>query len=443
MNVNKIGVYSQPAARKNDKQNAQPVAFKGARMQALKYALNINKTYDTAMFKSRVSAIFNMKPNEIEAFTKGSKKHKMKLLYRLSDKYNAVTYNNQELNSEKTKALVFDIYNKIKYPNNSHLKLIDETNYSFEQLNKIFDITEKDPKKLELADNLLFVYPYTNSKIQLPFETLQEFLTTKSSKKIARNFEEYKPYIILNVNDKNIVKNLEEQIAKGYNRETYFKKLNVVRLFADKGVINDINPDLIEANYKPEGIQLLKNLNRIYSGDYNFNTADYQNKIARAASIMDIYNSTTPQNFAIRNKVFDFVKSHVDINQKFAKAPLDTVEKIFKKIDAEPETRKFVEATVGEKSSFESIAQIDDALTNADLAKLNSRIDLVQYALLNRINLVEFSKKDFNAVDKQIKASKIKEKREMDKAFYSQDPFIMDMHRLKDKIKRFFERYAK
>ncbi len=441
MNINKINTLVPVYTQKNDNNNRQSIAFKGARTNALKYALNLKKDCDTALFRNRIAAVFNMKNSEITPLTKGFKKHKMKLLYRLTDKYNADIYNNTELNPQKAKTIVFNIYNKVKYPNNTHINLIDDTNYSLEQLDKIFDITEKEPKKLSLVDNLLSVYPYKTSFVQLPFETMEEFLTTKSSKKIAENFENYKPYISLNAGDKNIVKNLEQEIEKGYNKNLYVKKLNIAELYRTQGVLNDINPDLIEVNYKPEGVELLKSLNKVYSTDYSFKTKNYRNQFDMAATIMNIYNSTTAQNLKARSKVFEFVQSHVDINKKFEKAPLDTVERIFQKIDADQEAKKLIHTTVGKESDFASIEQIDNVLTNADLKKLNSRPDLVRYALLNRKNLVEFSKEDFQNVDKHIELSKQREKRELEKSFYSPNPFIMDLHNLKVKIKNFFERF--
>ena len=89
---------------------------------------------------------------------------------------------------------------------------------------------------------------------------------------------------------------------------------------------------------------------------------------------------------------------------------------------------------------FDSVTQIDDALSNADLKKLNSRLDLVAYALNNRENLAEFSRKDFKTIDKQIKLAQIEEKKQQEKLFFSPNPIITDLHVLKMKIKRFIQK---
>lgn len=436
MNINKIqsvSVYSN----KNNKQNPNSISFKGARTEVLKYALNINKTYEPNMFTTQVAAFLDMPKREIIPFTEKLKKHKMNLLYKLSDKFNRDTYFNANLNTEKNKNLVFDIYNKIKYPQDTHTKLIDSTNYSFEQLNKIFDITEKDPKKLKLADNLLSTYTSTSPISDLKFNTLEEFLTTPSASKISSQYDDFKPYIELNASNKDIVKNLEAEIQKGYNKNTYIQKLNIEKLTSQQNLCRIINPDLIEANYKQEGVDLLKNLNKAYAGESDI---EYSAKESAASAIMDIYNSTTKENFKTRSSILKFIQTRFEINKKLENAPLETVNKIFQKIDSDKEAQKFVDATVNKKTLFESISQIEDTLSNANLKKLNKRLDLTEYALIKRENLAEFSQKDFKTVDKQIKIAQKEEKMQMDRLFYSPNPIITDLHILKMKINGFIDK---
>ena len=155
---------------------------------------------------------------------------------------------------------------------------------------------------------------------------------------------------------------------------------------------------------------------------------------------MDIYNSTTKENFKTRSSILKFIQTRFEINKKLENAPLETVNKIFHKIDSDKEAQKFVDATVNKKTLFESISQIEDTLSNANLKKLNKRLDLTEYALIKRENLAEFSQKDFKTVDKQIKIAQKEEKMQMDRLFYSPNPIITDLHILKMKINGFIDK---
>ena len=437
MNINKINFQTTGNHSKANSKKTADVSFKGLKTDIFKYAINPNRTNNADFFVPQVAAFLNVRKRDIIPYTKNLNRHKMDLLYKLSEKFNTDTYYNKNVNNENSKKFVFDIYNKINTPQQTHIDLIESTNFSLEQLNKIVDITEKEPQKLKLVDNLLSIYPYKGDKSKLDYSTLEEFLQTKSSQKIASNFDEYKPFIELDVQDKNIVKNLENEIQNGYQKNVYEKKLNIKELFAQKSVISGINPDLIENNYNPAGVALLKNIKKAYSCDLNDKAQD-----STVNALMEIYNSATPQNIKPRNEVLNYVRSHIDINKKLEEAPLETISRIFKKIDTDSNARKFVEENVGAKSNFSSIAQLDDALAHADLKRLNSRNDLVQYALLNMENLAEFSKKDFSEVDKLIKKSQLEEKKLLERAFYSPNPIIRDLHRFKMKVNRFFERFT-
>ncbi len=438
MNINKINVYTPVYSNKNNKRNTNPVAFKGLKTDVFKFMANVNyRTLEQNMFVSQVAAFLNMPKKEITPFTSKMKRHKMNLLYKLSEKFNKDNYYKTITNTETNKKLVFDIYNKINAPQNTHIRFLEFTDYSFEQLNKIFDITEKDPKKLSLAGNLLSTYPSKGSTSQLPFKTLEEFLTTPSSSKIAAEYDDFKPYIELNYENPQIVKNLESEIQNGYNKNIYIKKLNIKKLASNDELTSLLNQDALEQNYKQDGIELLKVLNKTYAGE---SITKYPDKNAISEIIMEMYNSTTPQNLKARTSVLNFIRMHFDLNKKLESAPLEAVNNIFKKIDADAEARKFVESTTGYNSLFDSVTQIDDALSNADLKKLNSRLDLVAYALNNRENLAEFSRKDFKTIDKQIKLAQIEEKKQQEKLFFSPNPIITDLHVLKMKIKRFIQK---
>ncbi len=439
MSIDKIGFQPKLNKINNNFQNSSNISFKSLRTDVFKYASNVNTTpWESSRFVGQVAAYLNVKKREIIPFAAKSQRHKRHLLYQLAEKYNLNTYNNPNIDKTANKKLVFEIYNKIKSPQNTHKQIIESTNYTLEQLNRLFNITEKDAKKLQLADDLISTYPYKADKSRLPFEVLDEFLNAPYSDKIAKDFDEFKPYIKLNNDNPQIVKNLTDEINKGYNKSFYLKKLNIKELNSMHGLSDIIPSSLIEENYNPSGVALLKRLNKSYAGE---SKSKYSDRSSIQEILQKIYTSTTPDNLNLRKSVFKYIQSHIDINNKLEEAPLETVYRIFEKTDSDKQAKKFMDLAMYNKAVFSSISQIDDTLSKADLKRLNSRFDLVKYALLNNENLVEFSKKDFSIVDRQIRKSESEAKKMRERVFFTPNPLIMDLHRMKVKINRFFEKH--
>ena len=412
------------------------VSFKGGRANILKYALSTNPLYDSAVFTGKIARFLDLRRGEVAQYSSKLKKHKMPLLYSLAEKFNTDSFYNKLTDAHQDKKLVFDIYNKIKYPQKAHLRLINDTNYSSEQLNNIIDLTNKAPEKLSLADNLLSTYPSKN-KSTLGYEVLEKFLKTDSSKEIAQHYNDYRPYIVLNTKNNFVVEDLEQEIKKGYDKAFYAKKLDITNLLSYEGVASALSPQFLQENYNKFGIALLKKANIAYAGNYNMqsqNISDLQKELAF------MYKSTTAGNMNIRSLILNFVETKFGLNDKFQKAPLKSINKVFEVIDKDKEAQKFVYNSLKAQMPFESVEQIARTLESADLKKLNSRMDLVEYALLNKMNLDELSKCEFSELDKHLKRKKRRMKRELEKSYCPPNPFAADIHNLKVKFNGFIDR---
>lgn len=411
------------------------VSFKGNYFNTLSHAVRGNEQR-IADFRSNVSALFGISSKDLEKYTQGVKKDKIKLLYKLAEKFNLESYKNSNFEREKTQEIAFEIYRNIKKPQQVHSRLVQETNYTFAQIKQFVDTTNKEPQKLELADKLLSTYPTQLSKSTLSFETMEKFLSSKYAQQINRNYNDYKPFIELNEENPNIVEQLEQEIINGYNKTTYQKRLKISETLKEEGILNNLSIKELERNYQEERINLLHNMQQAYSGDRIQNSNRF-NEI-----LLNIYNSTNKSNNKARNAVISYIQTRIEINKKFEKAPLETVERIFKKIDDDKQAQIFIEKTI-DINELESISQLDEILQKSNLEKLNKRPDIVSYGLSRKVNISELSHKDFKDVDAQIKKIRYENKKYQESIYYHPNPIIMDLHRMKTKIANYIEKVTK
>lgn len=431
-NYQKIQTFTQ---YKSTPTHHKDVSFKGNYFNTLSHAVRGNEQ-KIADFRSNVSALFGISGKDLEKYTQGVKKDKIKLLYKLAEKFNLESYKNRNFEREKTQEIAFEIYRNVKKPQPVHSKLVQETNYTFAQIKQFVETTNKEPQKLELADKLLSTYPTQLSKSTLSYETMEKFLSSKYAQQINKNYNDYKPFIELNEENPNIVEQLEQEITNGYNKTTYQKRLKISETLKEEGILNNLSIKELERNYKEERINLLHNMQQAYSGDKIQNSNRF-NEI-----LLNIYNSTNKSNNKARNAVISYIQTRIEINKKFEKAPLETVERIFNKIDDDKQAQIFIEKTI-DINELESISQLDEILQKANLEKLNKRPDIVSYGLSRKMNISKLSHQDFKDIDAQIKKIRYENKKYQESIYYHPNQIVMDLHRMKIKVANYIEKVTK
>ena len=355
MTINKINLQSpvQNFAMQNTKTQQNP-AFKG-RTDIIQYALHMkNPKISNHRFKNNVSYFLNVSKG-LSKYTTAFKRYKMDFMFDLSEKY---YYDTQKEGAEKLKLnknIVFRIYDKVKNPGDLHKKLINGQ-YNFEQMENIVDLTKDNPHNLKLAQKLLTEYP------QLSYEKLENFLKSPLSKQINKNYNDYKPYLKLHINQDDVVQGLEQKIEQGYDKK-YFVAMN--KLFDLKEryhVIEQLDTDKLLKNYTEEKFEVLHKTARAYASISKTKLAELGGD---EKTIEFIYNTTTPQNAPYRKKVLSFVEHHINFENKPEAAQIKTLLDIFKEISLNPKARTYLEAFNTNITRFEQapgIKTLDDLL---------------------------------------------------------------------------------
>lgn len=355
MTINKINLQSpvQNFAMQNTKTQQNP-AFKG-RTDIIQYALHMkNPKISNHRFKNNVSYFLNVSKG-LSKYTTAFKRYKMDFMFDLSEKY---YYDIQKEGAEKLKLnknIVFRIYDKVKNPGDLHKNLINGQ-YNFKQMENIVDLTNDNPHNLKLAQKLLTEYP------QLSYEKLENFLKSPLSKQINKNYNDYKPYLKLHINQDDAVQGLEQKIEQGYDKK-YFVAMN--KLFDLKEryhVIEQLDTDKLLKNYTEEKFEVLHKTARAYA-------SISKNELAELGgddkTIEFIYNTTTRQNAPYRKKVLGFVERNINFENKPEAAPIKTLLEIFKEISLNPKARTYLEDFNTNTSRFapaSGIKTLDDLL---------------------------------------------------------------------------------
>lgn len=370
MTINKINLQSpvQNFAMQNTKTQQNP-AFKG-RTDIIQYALHMkNPKISNHRFKNNVSYFLNVSKG-LSKYTTAFKRYKMDFMFDLSEKY---YYDIQKEGAEKLKLnknIVFRIYDKVKNPGDLHKKLINGQ-YNFKQMENIVDLTKDNPHNLKLAQKLLTEYP------QLSYEKLENFLKSPLSKQINKNYNDYKPYLKLHINQDDVVQGLEQKIEQGYDKK-YFVAMN--KLFDLKEryhVIEQLDTDKLLKNYTEEKFEVLHKTARAYA---SISKNELPELGGDDKTIEFIYNTTTRQNAPYRKKVLGFVERNINFENKPEAAPIKTLLEIFKEISLNPKARTYLEAFNTNTSRFapaSGIKTLDDLLAamregiKEDLSKSN------------------------------------------------------------------------
>lgn len=184
----------------NNPQN-QP-AFKGGRLNVIKYALNPFKTVDPAVLVNKLALDADILQREREmgiknpiySVNKPLNRHKAGFLYRLVSKFNIETFNSQFKNASENRQLVYDMYYKVKYPTPTH-KLIAMTNsYSLAETNQIYELLNQDKSKLNLTKKLLKTFKKAGLQ-SLPAKELITILSSDNCKILNKKYSKVEKFI--------------------------------------------------------------------------------------------------------------------------------------------------------------------------------------------------------------------------------------------------------
>lgn len=306
----------------------------------------------------------------IVEITKGASLKKLSLLDRLSSRAIAITYKHPEKTKEVGDHAV-NIFKNIKKPSKTQAYIISHGHGSFETMDRVFEAAHNNPKRFKLAERVnREVLDTRNPKHS---EMTAELLESKNSDKYVEDFDSYKSYLILNREDKNVVKNLDKMVESGqYNARKYDIELENNRIFTPGGLQETpvLNRKVLSDNYTKEGHTFL---NYFIS---NFGVKEGSLQAGNDKDLLDIYKSTTKENIGTRMAIIDRFQYHkfFNINGNQAKREnkeVSALKELFQKVESDKHAKNFFNKTVQHNIDIDTVQEYVDILNSTEPKKLD------------------------------------------------------------------------
>ena len=251
---------------------------------------------------------------------------------------------------ENSELIIGKIFDSIQKPQETHFRLVKNHKYSFNDKEKILSITANHPEKLELLKQLQSLKDLNDYALDLSPETIISILSSDTSQKLSKNFEDFRSYIILNHDKKGFTENLINELNKkelSFNPEELTKKLSLIKIRDRSIILRELPLEFLEQNYNMQGFKLLANSHQTMENllppkGEKLTQKDFE-------FFKYILNSTTKENYEIRNNFF--INNH---SFQMNKNSNDEILKFFKKLDSDKNFKKIYEYVTKNSAAISS-----------------------------------------------------------------------------------------
>lgn len=254
--INNINYYNNKK-RQNSK-NTTP-NFTGLSLSATR-DLFISPTEKMARdnFARQVSLFFNIYNNKpIIKLIRGNNSKRNSFLYTLAERYNTESFNHPELfdNTNKLEETI-NTYKSIKDPHRWYFSIIYNNNYSFDNVLKLLNGIKNDSQ----GQLYLKLQSLERSGVNINPKEITSILHINNIKKLIKNFDKFKSYIILNHQNEDFIEGLNKELSRKkptFSPNEINKQLAYKSLKENPYIMRVLPQDSNTKNITLEGIKLL------------------------------------------------------------------------------------------------------------------------------------------------------------------------------------------
>ena len=262
------------------------------------------------------------------------------LLFRLTENYvSELTKKHQQVTAN-TLSIILNVYNSISKRTTELADIVKINTKSIGEYSELFKLAGKDKQKNELLKKLLTLKSNENQMLDISQENIIKILSSGKAKKLNKNFEKFRSYIILNSNNENFAENLIKELqAKrpSFKQAQLNRQLNVRKAKSESYLLGLLPDKFLEENYNPLGFKLFRN----YSNLIKNIVPDADNISQKDLDfIASVISTTNKKNFAARTEYFEN-----DLNYGKAKNSKDDILVFFNRMDKDENFRKLYEKT--------------------------------------------------------------------------------------------------
>ena len=299
-------------------------------------------------------------PVSVQKVIADKSESRIQLLKELARKYNL---RNAELPliKRESKEELFEIYNTIKEPLPVHFDILRRMNEGFDSLKTIYELAT-DEKSLEFVSSLQREILRTEPNQS---KTIIEILKSKHKPEYVGNIDSYKSYFELNSKDPKALNKLDKIIDENrYDRKKYDSKIAVDKMMKFKSISDFVKPheNILSKYYNKENGRFLWRLINVFLNN------KYTPENVMKNEILDLYKTTNKSNIDLRLAVLDNFRYFTRENTKIE---LKELNKLFKKVEKNPEAKEFVTKSVEQGIALNSVSELNSVMDKTLLNKAN------------------------------------------------------------------------
>ena len=285
---------------------------------------------------------------------------RVQLLKSLAKLYNR---RNAELpiHKRESKDELFEIYNTVKNPLPEHFNILNRYQGRIDELKNIFSLAQDE-------ESLKFVSLLQRDILAgLPNQTdiITGLLSSKHKKMFMDNIGQFKSYFKLNAENKNLCKDLDNNIDKNkFDEKLYDSKLAVKQLMQFKTIRDFAKPleNQLTKDYTPEQGRFLWKFVNSYLYHY------VKPETVKTEDILSLYKSANHANTNLR---LDILRNFRYLSKNDSDNEFNEVKKLFKNIEKTNDARLFVKNVIERGLAVNSARELNTIMEQTPLHKAN------------------------------------------------------------------------
>lgn len=312
----------------------------------------------------RSANMLSMPKQDIIDIARKASDRKWSFFNHLADKFNGMNYYRAEAEKENPE-IVKEIFNSVKKPHTEHFLLVSQYSGSLDNLKRIFESAKDNKKRLRFAiklhQDIKVKHPNSNPNL------ISELLESPNSKEYVKNYNKYKPYIELNCEDKDAVKNLDNLVAnKKFNENIDSVNFELRKKMFPFEDTENFNGDLYAHKLNENRASIIRTFQEINLVDNDMlkNGGDQ--------TLSEIFSSTNSKNLESRSKLAWHSNESITMSTQEKINQLEMLNKVFKKMDNDKHISNFVNHLLQNLATRTlPIEELDEIISKVSALKLD------------------------------------------------------------------------
>lgn len=352
-------------------------------------------------FADYVGPVLGYPDKEFRAMTKGVSQKRLDFLGCLAEKYNhSVNFDKKSGNkAPELFNIVKELYGRIKKPKGSHLRFIDQSDLSMNDIKYCFDTFSDDPRSIANLNYILS--DMAKEKISGKEKLIMDIVKSPNAEEYVYNYPEYKTFIKKHADEKDVIRLLDKEVAAGkFDSEILEKNQEIAESLNVYPKVGALTKEHLVPFYSEEGNCVLEEIGiRLHPTAKSLEKGD-------AKAIQEIYKTTTYKNENFRLNYLDHNYHNNCHRVQFRENEIEEINQLFKLCDENPDARAVIKNLQKNGNTLGRAYNYLAVFNECGISNIRNN--------LRRVNKI-IKKNQFNETASVIKAFKDKKESSLDR----------------------------